>query len=515
MAQSVRWTGRQDSVEMGLRLARDCKGAADAGGMSRRGALKTMAALAALPLMGSAGCGKERRLANTRVAIVGGGLAGLAAALRLQDLGMSPVVYERSDRFGGRARTVEGVLPQGRTFEAGGEFIDGQHGHILGLADRFGLGIDDLEDIDLEGMRYLFNGQEVSMAELVQATEPFLPTFLADVAALEADYDAKAAQLDALTCAEYWDMQGIGGVFRAVLEVAIATEFGRPPSQTSALHFVEDLPQVHDGSAASDGTERFKFSDGTQALVGSLMSALGGPTGPVLQSGYALERVSGNGRGFTLEWAVQEPLEVDVLLLALPLPALRTIELEGVDLPESLEDFIAFAGMGTHSKAIAGFESTPWREAGFDGEVLTNAGLQTCWDSHPLLDGPGSLMFLLGGDEGADVVTAEVGNLIGQFTEQLDPLGLGLSGIRNGSEWAINWTQEAGYGGSYTCLDRGQYTAAMNHFFFGGSEEERQVGFVENLGFIGEAFSGDFWGYMEGAVETGWMAADHVVDELI
>ena len=80
--------------------------------MPRRDALKTMGALAALPLMASAGCGKERRLANTTVAVIGGGLAGLTAALKLQDKGMAPVVYEASDRFGGRARTIEGVLPR-------------------------------------------------------------------------------------------------------------------------------------------------------------------------------------------------------------------------------------------------------------------------------------------------------------------------------------------------------------------------------------------------------------------
>jgi len=55
----------------------------------------------------------------------------------------------------------------------------------------------------------------------------------------------------------------------------------------------------------------------------------------------------------------------------------------------------------------------------------------------------------------------------------------------------------------------------MDHLYFEGDEEERQVAFVRNLGFIGEAFSGDYWGYMEGAVQTGWLAAQHVVDELV
>ena len=515
VAQSAQWTGRPGSVDLGIQLARDGRQALEAGEMSRRDALKTMGALAALPVMTSAGCRKERRLANTSVAIVGGGLAGLTAALRLRDLGMSPVVYERGERFGGRAWTVEGVLPEGRRFEAGGEFIDQQHGRMLGLADRFDLVLDDLEEIDLDGMRYLFNGQEVSLDELTAATEPFFPAFLSDSAALEADYEAKAEELDALTCAEYWDANGVGGVLRSVLEVAMVTEFGREPSQISALHFVEDLPQVHDGSVESDGVERYKFRDGTQALVAAMVNALGGISGEGLRTGYTLERISKQGQGFTLEWAGQPPLEVDIVLLALPLPALRTIEFQGVDMPSALTDYIAEAGMGTHAKVIAGFDSKPWVGAGYEGEVLTDASPQTCWDSNPFLEGAGSLTFLLGGDAGEGVNANDADALVTQFTEDLAPLNLGLSDARSGDDWAISWVQEEGYGGSYSCLDRGQYTAAMDHFFFGGDEDERQVSFVGNIGFIGEAFSGDFWGYMEGAVQTGWMSARHVVDELV
>lgn len=514
VAQSAHWTGREASIELGMQFARDGRHAAEAGAMSRRDALKTLGALAALPVLTSAGCGKERRLANTSVAIVGGGLAGLTAALRLKDLGMSPVVYERSQRFGGRAWTVDGVLPEGRRFEAGGEFIDQQHERMLGLADRFGVVLDDLEALDLEGMRYLIQGQEVTLDELTAATEPFLPAFLADSAALEANYDAKAVELDALTCTEYWNAVGVNGVLRAVLEVAMVTEFGREPSHISALHFVEDLPQVHDGSVGGDGMERYKFRDGTQALVSSMVNALGGMSSDGMRTGFAIQRVSKQGRGFTLEWDGHPPEEVDIVLLALPLPALRTIEFQGIDIPSALADYIADTGMGTHAKVIAGVDSKPWSEAGYDGEVLTDAAPQTCWDSNPLLQGPGSLTFLLGGEAGAEVHANDADGIVTQFVEDLAPLNLGLSDIRSGHDWAINWAEEEGYGGSYSCLDRGQYTAAMDHFFFGGDEDERQVSFVGHLGFIGEAFSGDFWGYMEGAAQTGWMAAHHVVDEL-
>lgn len=42
-----------------------------------------------------------------RVMVVGAGIAGLAAAFRLQQAGAEVTVLERSDRVGGRIRTVE------------------------------------------------------------------------------------------------------------------------------------------------------------------------------------------------------------------------------------------------------------------------------------------------------------------------------------------------------------------------------------------------------------------------
>ena len=514
LARAAALTGAGTQIEQGVHWAQKLEGASRKVNMPRRDALKAMGALAALPLLASAGCGKERRLANTTVAIIGGGLAGLTAALKLQDKGMSPVLYEASDRFGGRARTIEGVLP-GKTFEAGGEFIDLEHEWILSLADRFGLALDDLETSELEGMRYLFNGQEVTLQELTEATVPFLPTFLADLAELEANYDTKSVALDALTCQEYWDMMGLGGVCRAVLEVAVLTEFGQAPSQLSALHFVEDLPQVQDGSADSDGVERYKFRDGTQSLVQAMVSELGGSAGGQLVGGARLSAVRSQGRGFVLEFDGMDAVEVDIVLMGMPLPALRQVQFEGLDLPASLETFIAEAGMGNHAKVIAGFNGTPWRNAGFDGEVLTDTGPQTSWDSNLLKGGDGSLTFLLGGDVAGTLDVSAAPELAGYFCSQLAPLFPEIPAAATGSAWAVNWGEESGYGGSYSCFDRGQYTAAMDHFYFEGDEDERQVGFVRNLGFIGEAFSGDYWGYMEGAVQTGWLAAKHIVDELV
>ena len=46
---------------------------------------------------------------NRRVAIIGGGLAGIAAAVRLAEAGHTPVLIETSKRLGGRAPVSSGV----------------------------------------------------------------------------------------------------------------------------------------------------------------------------------------------------------------------------------------------------------------------------------------------------------------------------------------------------------------------------------------------------------------------
>lgn len=54
---------------------------------------------------------RERAEPNTRVVVIGGGVAGLSAACVLAERGVSVVLLERSDRLGGRLATVPGTTP--------------------------------------------------------------------------------------------------------------------------------------------------------------------------------------------------------------------------------------------------------------------------------------------------------------------------------------------------------------------------------------------------------------------
>jgi len=77
--------------------------------------------------------------AAPRIAIIGGGIAGLTAALTLQDKGVYSDVYESSGRVGGRMHSDwtefgHGFWKNGQQAELCGELIDTNHKTILQLA---------------------------------------------------------------------------------------------------------------------------------------------------------------------------------------------------------------------------------------------------------------------------------------------------------------------------------------------------------------------------------------------
>src|SRR6266704_6295303 len=78
------------------------------------------------------------------IAIIGGGIAGLNAALTLQDAGIASTVYEASSRVGGRMHSDTTSWLSGQTSEHCGELIDTKHKTIQSLAQRFNISQVDL-----------------------------------------------------------------------------------------------------------------------------------------------------------------------------------------------------------------------------------------------------------------------------------------------------------------------------------------------------------------------------------
>lgn len=84
------------------------------------------------------------------VIVIGAGMAGLSAALRLVENGLSVTIVEARERVGGRIWTEQVA---GCDVELGAEFIHGKPEDVLALLDRYGL-----KHYELDGDHLVYDG---------------------------------------------------------------------------------------------------------------------------------------------------------------------------------------------------------------------------------------------------------------------------------------------------------------------------------------------------------------------
>jgi monoamine oxidase len=118
------------------------------------------------------------------VVVVGGGVAGLAAAGRLAQAGKTVLLLEARSRLGGRVRTIAG--PAGEPIELGAEFVQGTPAELLEVLHRARIQLrkmperhlqavagqskplPDVEDLVTRLLRYHSSGQDIPIAQLIQ-----------------------------------------------------------------------------------------------------------------------------------------------------------------------------------------------------------------------------------------------------------------------------------------------------------------------------------------------------------
>jgi squalene-associated FAD-dependent desaturase len=152
-------------------------------------------------------------LSARRIAVVGAGLAGLAAALDLRERGYDVEIYERTRLLGGRATS----------FVVGGREIDnGQH-VFLHCCDRF------IDFVDRVGMRDVLREQDRFDA-LVLARDGTTARLRA--AALPAPFHL-------LTSFAGYAHLGVGGRLRVARALASAALAGKPDAALTFDHWLE------------------------------------------------------------------------------------------------------------------------------------------------------------------------------------------------------------------------------------------------------------------------------------
>ncbi len=146
-----------------------------------------------------------------RIAVVGGGMAGLAATTALIDNGHEVALIEAGSRLGGRARTVRAPFRDGHYVESGAEWIDTHHHRMLALLRRHGMELQGEGQQWTTIRRWLYrDGWLQSPADLGDAVHRQLERFESIVADASSTIDdaanpqssPRAAELDAASLAD-------------------------------------------------------------------------------------------------------------------------------------------------------------------------------------------------------------------------------------------------------------------------------------------------------------------------
>jgi monoamine oxidase len=467
-----------------------------------------------------------------RIAIVGGGISGLACALQLADSGLASTVYESKGRTGGRMFSdMAGTYwADGQVSEWCGELVDTGHKTIHKLCQRFGLSLDDLKaaqpnqstDTNYFGGAY-YTTADKDFAAVKQALKVDL-----NAAGYPTRFDkftSAGHALDQMSLYDWIETRVPGGhqsKLGQLIDVAYVIEYGAETTDQSALNLVYLLGyQATAGNfqifGASD--ERYHIRGGNQRLPEAIATYLGKNA---VKCGYRMTQIARNADlTFTLTFAKSAggvtTVVADAVILALPFAVLRKLDYSLAGFDALKDTAIQQLGRSQNGKLMVQFNKRLWNDVGpwgkGNGSSYSDTGYQAAWDVSRAQPGnAGILVGYSGGSVTVDTYAgqaspytrandAKTGVLAKQLLAQMEPVYPGLTATANGKAELSIPPKDPDLLLAYSYFRVGQYTQ------FAGYEKAPQG----HCYFAGEHCSQDFQGFMEGGASEGIRAATEVV----
>lgn len=277
-----------------------------------------------------------------RVAVVGGGLAGLAAAARLRQLGAEPTLFERADEVGGVVRTTR---RDGWMIDRGPCLAAEPPAAVREMLDAAGASACTVRALPAANTRFMVHGGKP--VKLPQTTSEFTASPLLTVAGrlrllkerfIPAQRDATDESVDAFARRRFGDEMAD----RMFDPLVNSTSAGDPRALVARYAFPALVGHERQAGSGLQGSVRERIearrrargrptgswscAEGMQQLARTLAEWIGG-----VRPGAAVDavRVSGSGVNVT---AGGISAGFDAAILAVPPPALAMI---AVDAPGS------------------------------------------------------------------------------------------------------------------------------------------------------------------------------------
>jgi monoamine oxidase len=406
---------------------------------------------------------------------------------------------------------------EGMFCELGGEFVDTQHEDVINLCRELGLIVEDLMTDEKFPVNEVYFSQNKVRTEkqVIAAFKPLAAKLLKDSKALMVEgelavptYNSELGQsplvkaLDRTSLSEYLSQARIDSWLADLISNAYVGEYGLEASHQSALNLIVLIePDTKDGfKVFGESDEAKRIQGGSESLPKALVKAIQ-PAVPI-EYEHNLMAVRDQGTHFTLSFdRAGKTVEVNAkrLILAVPAPLLKEIDMKGLDMSPVKRQAISDWGFGTNSKLMLGFQKRSWEKP--DGNrgfsILPDQIAQEFWDTSRGQKGSrGIVTCFLGGEPGRVIApTQQMRSL--DFLDQIFP---GTKAAFDGNRMLMHWPSQTLARGSYTCSKPGQYTTIYGAF----AEAELN----QRLVFAGEHCSADWSGYMNGAVHSGKQAVD-------
>ncbi|PKP89456.1 MAG: amine oxidase, partial [Alphaproteobacteria bacterium HGW-Alphaproteobacteria-16] len=452
-----------------------------------------------------------------RVAIIGGGIAGLTALHHLREAGVDARLYEARARLGGRIHTLR--VRGEPALEMGAQLVNSDHADIHALARRFGVALTDRKAAPHEEL-VIVDGRVMDADRLADALRPIAAQIGDDADRIDRDPAALRA-FDALSLSAYLDRHAAlmpQPWVRRLLEASARTEYGAEPGQTSALSLLFNLPTV-DGQRADilgGSDERFSIRGGSSTLT----DAIAARYADRIERNRRLVRIERATGGVHLRFADGERVTAERAILAVPAPIARGIEID-LPLPHDWRRFIATVDLGRNEKLLAVSSDPRWRaRIGTGGSVWrTDGGCASGWEGSVVADepsGPAVWTWYLGGDEVHVSTPPRI--LAAQLAASSDAaLGGMMAACSDGAVRRTGWHRDPLTLGAYGSYPPGHLTR-FGHLLWLEGEDGGAVGAAPDLGRIvlaGEHLSDAFPGYMNGGAQTGRLAAQAIIGRTV
>jgi monoamine oxidase len=499
--------------------------------ISRRELVKRGGAAAAALSVPAAFAQAARSASGPRVAIIGGGIAGLTAALTLQDKGVYADVYESSSRVGGRMHSDwqefgTNFWDDNQQAELCGELIDTNHKTILQLAQRFGLPTVDLLQAQPNGTEdtYWIFGADYPFAQASIDFKPVHNTLQGQVQqtsypTLYKSFTSAGQFFDQMTLFDWITRYVPGGhssQMGALLNAAYNEEYGAETTDQSALNLVYLLgyksgPGTWSIYGASD--ERYHIVGGNSKLPVAIARALPGDS---IHLGYRMTAIGVNNDGsINVTFTNGRSITADHVVLCMSFAVLRTLNYKKAGFDQLKQTAITQLGAGRNAKLNVQFTSRLWNAQGSTGSLYSDQDFQSGWDvtraqggsSGILVEYPGANVVQSLSQSNPYTTTGNnpaVATFAKQFLAQIEPIFPGISATWNTKAMLSTPVTDPNFLCSYSYWKPGQYTG------FSGYEGVRQG----NIHFAGEHCSINFQGFMEGGAQEGQRAATEILGDL-